>query len=245
MTMTSNDTAGGEALRVMFDRLALSLRTATPGVVVAVDPSGRYVDVQPAVDLTHRLDGEARALPMPVLRGVPLQVLGSTSRGLFVSVPVSPGDDGMLVVSDRALDAWQYGDGTAPPPDQPTPRHHDATDAVFIPGLQRMSGAIPSYPADAVQIRTRAGDCVVEVGANRVHARTPDGCDVLLQAGAVTMAAPGGAVLAVSGDTVTITGKLVVSTSVAAPSVLAAGKELAGHKHGGVAAGGSQTGVNV
>ena len=245
MTLASNNTDSSEALRVLFDRLALGLRTAIPAVVVAVDPQGRTVDVQPAVSLVHRLDGQAQELVLPVVRGVPLQVLGSKTRGLFVAVPVSVGDDGMLVVADRALDNWQHGSGVGMPPEAQTPRHHDLTDATFYPGVQRMDGAIPSYPTDTVQVRNRAGTCLVEVSATKVHAHTPDGSDVLMQAGVIIMTVPGGAMLSMTGDTVTITGKLVVTTSVASPSILANGKQLTNHIHGGVTVGGASTAPNT
>ncbi len=245
MTMTSNSTDGGESMRVLFDRLALNLRTAVPCVVEAVSADGTTVDVRPAVSLIQRLDDEALTLDLPVVRGVPIQLLGSTVRGLFVAVPITPGDDGLLVVGDRALDNWQHGEGVAPPPDMKMPRHHDLTDAVFIPGLQRLSGPVPDYPTNAVQVRSRDGTSRVEVSANGTHVRTPDGCDVLVQGGSIVMQVPGGAQLAMNGDTVTITGKLVVSQSVAAPSAVIGGKELANHRHGGVTTGGGQTGTNV
>lgn len=245
MTMTSNDTAGGEALRVLFDRLAAGLRTAVPARVVAVAADGTTVDVQPTVSMTHRLDGEALQLDLPVIRGVPVQLLGSTVLGLFVAVPITVGDDGLLVVTDRALDNWQHGAGVSQPPEMHTPRHHDLTDAVYIPGLQRLSGAVPDYPTDAVQVRNRAGDCMAEVGLTRVHAITPAGDELTMQGGTIELEVPGGARLTMAGDTVTIAGKLVVTTSIASPSIKVDGKELDDHVHSGVTAGGSNTGPNV
>lgn len=224
MTMTSNDTAGGEAMRVLFDRLSLGLRTAIPCVVEAVSGDGTAVDVVPAVSLAQRLDGAVVPIAMPVLRGVPVQLLGSTSLGLFVAVPITAGDDGLLVIADRALDNWQHGAGILPPPDMQTPRHHDATDAVYIPGLQRLSGALTGYPTDAVQLRNRAGTCIAELAQSRVSVRVP-----------------GGAVMEIEGDTVAITGKLVVSESISAPSIRADGDELAHHLHGGVDRGTAST----
>jgi Phage protein Gp138 N-terminal domain len=167
MTTVTNDTPEPEALRVAMDRGALGLRTATPGVVVAVDPSGRWVDVQPAVSLTSNVDGP-KPLTLPVVSRVPLLVLGSTTLGLFVAVPVRPGDDGLLIVSDRALDNWQDGEGVQATPAASSPRHHDLTDAFFLPGAQRMSGAIPDYPTDAIEVRTRDGATALSVSPTSV-----------------------------------------------------------------------------
>lgn len=224
MTMTSNSTDGGESMRVLFDRLALNLRTAIPCVVEAVSSDGTTVDVRPAVSLIQRLDDNAVTLDLPVVRGVPIQLLGSTVLGLFVAVPITVGDDGLLVVGDRALDNWQHGSGVAPPPDMKMPRHHDLTDAMFVPGLQRLGSAVPSYPTSSVQLRNRAGTCVAELSES-----------------AISMRVPGGAIMDVEGDTVTITGKLVVTESIASPSILADGAEVSHHDHGGVDPGDSRT----
>lgn len=228
MTQSTNSTSDGEALRVLFDRFALGLRTALPAVVVAVSADGTTVDVQPAVSLLQTLDGAQNELPLPVIRGVPLHVMGSAALGLFVTVPVSAGDDGLLIVADRAIDNFQHGSGIQAPPLMKTPRHHDLTDAMFIPGLQRLSGAVTGFPVDAVQLQNRAGTCVLSLKADSIHAKVP-----------------GGAKVDVSGDTVAITGKLTVSTSIASPSIQVNGKELKDHKHSGVTVGSSQTGPNV
>lgn len=234
MTMLSNASSDAEALRVAIERQTLGLRVAVPCVVQAVDPSGRFVDVLPAVSLAQQLDGATKAVHLPVVRGVPVHVLGSTALGLFVAVPITPGDDGLLIVCDRALDNWQHGDGVQMPPLSASPRHHDLTDAVYIPGLQRMSGAIPAFPADELQIRNRAGTCMLAVGA-----------------GYVRVEVPGGAVLEAQGDTVTVTGKLVVSVSVTSPAVVAQtslkvqGVEMDEHLHSDVTTGSDNSGPPV
>lgn len=168
MTTITNDTPESEALRVAIDRQALGLRTATPGIVVSVDSQGRTVDVQPATSMRDTTTGKLKPLQLPIIRGVPLHVLGSTSLGLFVAVPLVPGDEGLLVICDRALDNWQHGEGVQMTPDAESPRHHDIIDATFWPGLQRMSGAIADYPTDAIEIRNRAGGAVLSVSADAI-----------------------------------------------------------------------------
>ena len=157
MTTVSDNTSDSEALRVATDRQMLDYRTAIPGVVESVAPDGTWVNVRPAVNMVQSLDGQTKDVPMPVLQKVPLMIPGSKTLGLFVCVPVVAGDDGLLVVCDRAIDNWQFGSGVSRSPDAPSPRHHDLTDAVFIPGLQRMSGAIDAYPTNGIEIRTTDG----------------------------------------------------------------------------------------
>lgn len=174
MTTTTNDTSPAEAQRVSFDRQALGLRTALPGIVVAVAADGTTVDVQPAISLAQRLDGgPARPVALPVVRGVPLMVMGSQVNGLFVAVPVVPGDEGMLIVCDRALDNWQAGEGVQMPPDAISPRHHDITDSQFYPGAMRASGGLPAYPTDALELRNRSGSVKIAISPTRIDFTGP------------------------------------------------------------------------
>lgn len=203
MTTITHATQEAEAARVLFDRQALDLRTAIPCVVVAVAADGTSVDVQPAVSMLRTLDDVTQAVHMPVVQGVPLAVYGSTTLGLFACAPVRPGDDGLLVVCDRAIDNWQHGAGVAVPPDGPSPRHHDLTDAVFMPGLQRASGAIPGYPTAALELRNRAGTVKLSLSD----------AGIVITAPAVTINAP------------------VTATSISSPSVISGGKTLSTHTH--------------
>lgn len=204
MTIATADTDPAEALRVLFDRLALNLRTAIPGVVVAVGADGTTVDVQPAVSLAQRLE-TTEEVRLPVIRGVPLQALGSETAGVFVTVPVSVGDDGLLIVCDRALDTWQFGAGVVRAPDAASPRHHDLTDAVFLPGLRRASSPIAAPSSTAVEVRTADGltRASVSPGVAALHAGV---CSVSVTPAGITLTA-GPFVLSVTPAGLTIGGE--------------------------------------
>ncbi len=62
-------------------------------------------------------------------------------------VPILPGDTGLLIFADRAMDLWYRGGGA--PVDPVHPRAHNQADAVFIPGLAPDSGRStpPTIPA--------------------------------------------------------------------------------------------------
>lgn len=204
MTIATSDTDPAEALRVLFDRLALGLRTAIPGVVVAVSADGTTVDVQPAVSLAQRLETVSE-VRLPVIRGVPLQVLGSHTAGVFVTVPVSVGDDGLLVVCDRALDGWQFGDGVVKAADTASPRHHDLTDSVFLPGLRRAGQPVTAPSSSAVEVRTADGLTRASVAPNLAVLQA-GGCSVSVTPAGITLTA-GGFVLGVTSAGLTIGGE--------------------------------------
>lgn len=169
MTLATVDTPDAEALRIAVDRQLLDYEGAMPCVVQAVSADGTTVDVMVAVSKTVTLEGVRAPLGDRIIRGVPIMIYGSTTLGLFVCPPIRPGDDGVIVAMDRALDNWQYGEGVRMPPDMQTPRHGDFTDSMFYPGAQRASGAIANYPTDALTIQNRTGSTVASVKDGEVR----------------------------------------------------------------------------
>lgn len=177
MTMTTTDTPEAEALRVSIQREMLKQDGSSPAVVTNVSTSGATVDAQPAISKTQRLEGVTTELPRSEVRGAPVMMYGSTSKGIFVCPPISPGDDGVLIPMMRALDNWQHGQGVGPPPDMQTPRSGDLSDGAYYPGILRESVEIANYPTDALTIQTadastvfslKAGEIKLTVGAMSV-----------------------------------------------------------------------------
>lgn len=224
MTTITTSTSDAEALRVTIDRQNLDMRTATPAYVVAV--KGNRVDVQPAIALTRRVEG-VQSIPLPVVRDVPLMMLGSTKLGLLVVPPLGPGDQGLLIVSDRAIDNWQHdnADRVARTPDAETPRHHDITDAFFIPGAWRYGDVIADFPTDAIQMRNMDGTTLVSVSEDTVIAKVKGGAAMTMKDqetafegnvaidGNLTITGVGGGQLNMTGD-LTLDGSLSVTANV-------------------------------
>lgn len=229
MTISTTDTPEAEALRVTIDRQMLDYRTATPCIVEAVSSDGTTVDVRPAIPMTRRVDG-VESIALPQINGVPIAMFGSTKMGLFVVPPITAGDEGVLVISDRALDNWQFGEGIRPSPDAQTPRHHDITDAIFYPGVQRISGAIVAMPTDEIQLRNRAGTCLLAVSDTAIRGTEPGGATINLSAGQSTLTGSAGSITAGAAG-VAITGALSIN-----------GKPYLGHQHSNVQNGPNSSG---
>lgn len=163
MTITTTDTDDAEGLRVAIDRQLLKKDGPTPSIVTNVATGGQSVDSQPAIDKVQRLEGVSQSIPRSEVRGAPTMMYGSTTNGLFICAPISAGDDGLLIPMMRALDNWQHGEGSGPPPEMQTPRHSDLGDSAFYPGLLRESQAISNFPTDAITIQDRAASTVLSV----------------------------------------------------------------------------------
>lgn len=226
MTQISADTDDAEALRVSTDRQMMDYRTATVAVVVAFDGDGCTVDVQPLIAMTRKVEG-TQSIPLPIIRGVPIMLYGSTKLGLFVCPPIGPGDEGVLVISDRALDDWQDGSmgKVAGTPSGEAIRHHDITDAMFYPGVQRAADILSDYPDTAIQLRNRDGTTVVSLDETSIETKVVGGAS-MRQEGLVTafdgnvtvdgnllVSGVGGGNLTMNGD-LTLNGSLAVTSNV-------------------------------
>lgn len=215
------------AQRVAFSRLALALHTAIPGVVVSFNPTTNLANVQPAVrmHLTDPSSGAASYIPLPVIENVPICLPHSITGGLYLTVPILAGDLGLIIFSQRAIDnVVQYG-GLQNPLGTVEDRHHDLTDAMFIPGLSTVPEALASWNQAAVEIRNSAGTVNLSISGTGLVLTATDGTNT---------------------TTMTLTATGVVVTGVGSGGeVTAAGKVLGTHVHSGVSTGSHNTGAPV
>lgn len=163
MTLMTVDTPEAEALRVSIERELLKKDGASPAVLSNVATSGATVDAQPAISKTQRLEGEATEIRRSEVRGAPVMMYGSTTKGMFICPPMTAGDDGVLFPMMRAIDNWQHGEGVGPPPDMQTPRQGDLGDSVYFPGVLRQSANIANYPTEAMTIQDAEASTVLSV----------------------------------------------------------------------------------
>lgn len=116
-----------DVLAYVAQRTALGLRVCMPARVVNVR-SPQYVDLQPTIK--QRIFKNLADYPVVTGALVSMPVGGDYA----MTLPLAPGDTGLLICADRALDAYVAGDGYTPS-DPASQRCHNLTDAIFLPGL--------------------------------------------------------------------------------------------------------------
>lgn len=196
-----------------INQAMLMTRTIMIGECVSFNEQRNTVDVQPA--LKRRFTQTQVVSLLPIIRDVPVAFYGA--GGVTITYKPVKGDNCILLVSDRAIDAWKKLGGIVDPA---KPRHHDMSDAVAYFGLNAYHDAYQNLRG-GMDIRTRdgttglnvmQGSIVATVGGTKVATMTPS--------------------------------KVVFDVPIEAPKVKAAGKELAGHTHSGVQTGSGNTGEN-
>lgn len=91
--------------------------------------------------------------------------------GYTLTFPVSKGDECLVVLSSRCIDAWWQSSGPQPQADL---RMHDLSDGFAFVGFRSQPRVLsPSIAATGAQLRSDDGATFVEVGAGTIRLKAP------------------------------------------------------------------------
>lgn len=154
-----------------------NLRVALPGIIQSFDPDAVTCTVLPAIyGQRLRDDGTLISEELPIIPDVP--VVFPRGGGCTLTFPVKPGDECLLVFSDRCIDFWWQSGGVQEPVD---PRQHDMSDAFAIVGPQSQAQKISGISTTTAQFRSDDGSTYLEINptTKRIKLVAPGGFDVI------------------------------------------------------------------
>ena len=184
----------------------------------------------------------------PVLLNVPVEFQGG--GGFTLTMPVSKGDECLVLFNDRELDAWLIN-GTVSPPILDIA--HDLRDAIAIVGIRNNTRALANFSTTSTQLRSDDGLTYVEVaGGGIVNVVAPTSINMtapninLNATGKVTMTTPEtdiSGIIAVENvnsvtNPFTVQGKITATADIIAGNI-----SLQNHVHTGVTTGSGNTGA--
>lgn len=135
--------------------LALNLRVALPAIVTEFNDKQQTVTLQPAIAGTG---ADGAALKLPPLADVPVKF--PRGGGFAFTFPITAGDEGLAIFSDRCIDGW-FSTGRISQEDDH--RLHDLSDGFFLPGVSSLSRAIGAFRNDAIVMRQLDGNGYVSI----------------------------------------------------------------------------------
>lgn len=243
-------------MREMVDRSAMKMNTAIPGIIESFDPATQTATVTPAIKMRTMIDNEEGFLSLPTIIHVPVVYPVVAVKGFALTLPISKGDNCLLVFSQRAIDNWHDRGSVQPPEEGVNSRHHDLTDAFALISPLPLPQVFGDWEANGLELRNRAKSSRVTVRDSEIEIqRLPDsivtltGSSITLQQGGASTVTllngsitiqQGGSIVLVDSAGVTITGNLLVSGSVTSQTSMVDPKgdmeEMRGdynqHKHG-------------
>jgi phage baseplate assembly protein gpV len=234
----STESTQTELVKRTFRELMKGVCTSIPGHILAFDPATQLAQVQIGI---IRIDTNGAEFTPPPLITVPVHFCGGVN--FSVEYEINPGDEGIIIFSQRCIDGWKNTGGVAK---NPIFRFHDLSDAVFLPGIRSQPKVLPSFENDGIRLRNDDGTkyiwlkndgTIVSNNGVAVDTLAPDGTITLTNgSGTITMSPDG--TVNINGAIITPDGAITSPVSVTAPTVtgssslMVAGAEVKNHRHG-------------
>lgn len=155
--------AQSEQWEMAIRQALFDLRVATPGIVQSFDATKQTAVVQPVIreSIANPATLAAMWVPLPQLLDVPIVI--PRAGNFLITVPVTAGDECLIVFADSCIDAWWERGGQQ---NQPFLRRHDLSDAFAVLGCWSQPNKVSDYSTEAIQIRTLDGTSIIEIDAS-------------------------------------------------------------------------------
>jgi hypothetical protein len=160
------------ALRYGLDGKQAQIWTAMPGIVSAVDLSMNTVAVQPSIQgVQTNPNGSTQYVNLPLLVDCP--IVFPSAGGFSLTLPIKAGDEVLVVIASRCIDAWWQSGGIGVPMEL---RMHDLSDGFVIPGPKSLPNVIGGISSSNAQLRNDAGTVFLEITpSGQINATAPAG----------------------------------------------------------------------
>lgn len=235
------------AIDKALDGLAFHLRVAMPGIIKGFNADAGTVEVQISIREDILVDGEKKAVEIPLLLDVP--IIMPRAGNFVLTMPVTIGDECLVMFADCCMDYWWQNGGVQ---NQGDKRRHDLSDGFAILAPWSQPKKISGYSTSSAKLRSLDGATYVEVQDDTINVIAP--VKVKVQAAAIEVLGN----TTVTGETVSVTGTSSVIANGGAVTISGAslslaaggaaqvdGKNFIHHVHSGVQSGGSNTGEVV
>jgi len=148
----------------MGEKWGTDLRVSIPGIVQNFDPIEQTVTVQPAIK-ERIVDGTGTVsmVNLPLLLDVP--VVLPRAGGFVLTMPISQGDECLVIFSDSCIDAWWSQGGVQV---QAEKRRHDLSDGFAVMGTWSQPRRIANYSTNSAQLRSETGTSVIDIKPDEI-----------------------------------------------------------------------------
>lgn len=135
-----------EVMRTVIERRLSEMHVCLPAKVVTYDKATQLASVE--IQL-QKLYEDGTLLSWPIISNVPVKHPRAQGTETFIHMPLQPGDDLVLVFSERSLDNWKTQGGMTDPNDR---RKFSITDAFALIGGSAIPDAFTPETDDSIEI---------------------------------------------------------------------------------------------
>jgi len=134
----------------------LDTHTSMPGKIKEYDKDTQKASIIPLLKKKFK-DTNETIVDLPVLNNVPVHNIVCNNRKTYMYFPVKVGDPGMLHFCERSIDNYLSSTPNESkeliPVYHDSPRHHDLSDAWFVPGILPFSISLQNVPENDIIIK--------------------------------------------------------------------------------------------
>ncbi|MDQ0202470.1 Gp138 family membrane-puncturing spike protein [Pectinatus haikarae] len=148
----------------LLDSVSIGLRVAAPGIIQAVDYGKQTCTVQLAIRERLNFDGNLQWTEIPLLPDVPFFVY--SGGGYCLTLPITVGDDCLVVFGDNCMDAWWQNGGVQ---NQIERRRHDLSDGFALVGFKSQPNVVSGFSGSSAQLRNASGSACIEISGDTIN----------------------------------------------------------------------------
>ncbi|ACG60381.1 gp59 putative baseplate protein [Iodobacter phage PhiPLPE] len=230
--MTPQKVTQTDLMKTAFVEMMKDVCTSIPGHILAFTAGGQIAQVQIGI---MRVDVNGQTFAPPPLIEVPVYFAGGSK--FMIEHQLDPGDEGIVLFSQRCIDGWFNTGGVG---ENPIGRFHDYADAMFLPGMRSQPNAIKSFANNGIRMRDASGSSYIWLkndGTGEIKVSTLKIIGDVEHTGSQKTSGT------IEAPNVKATTKAESPIMSATTSLTVAGKEMGNHTHGGVQTGPNNTGV--
>ncbi len=146
--------------------IQLSLNCVQIGIIEAFDLNHQTATVKIALKQVAAIDpdGTRTIKEYPLVLKCPVMTLfGGVD---FLSMPITAGDNCIVLFNDREIDNWLHaGNGQTPT----TPRLHDISDVIAIVGIRPLTNSIVGFLANGIRLSHGGGNVTMDLKTDLIE----------------------------------------------------------------------------
>lgn len=155
-TLQERTKSQSDLLAILKKQTGMGMRCAMPGIIESFNANEQTVSVYVAIRELIDTYGNLSWQDIPILVDVP--VVLPRAGGYVLTMPITKGDECLVVFADACIDAWWQSGGIQ---NQVEIRRHDLSDGIAIIGLWSQPNVIPGYSTSGAQLRSVNGSASI------------------------------------------------------------------------------------
>lgn len=148
-----------QIIQKALEKSAKNTSVALPATVINYKINGNKVCAD--LQIMIKYEDNSQYVDFPRVNNVPVQIISGSSGRAFLSMPIKPGDTGLVIACDLGIDNWKGSDGQSA--SEPSSLiMHSFSHAIFFPGIGTNITEYPGINTTDIKLVNEDGSIVIK-----------------------------------------------------------------------------------